>query len=49
MEELDSVQKFSEIQGWLRLIFFICLHNQLSYFNSIIVQVSEKHYSSSGQ
>ena len=42
MEELDSVQKFSEIQGWLLLTFFICLHNQLSSFNSIIVQISEK-------
>ena len=29
MEELDSVQKFIEIQGWLLLTFFICLHNQL--------------------
>ena len=35
MEELDSVQKFIEIQGWLLLTFFICLHNQLSSFNSI--------------
>ena len=26
--------------------FFICLHNQLSYFNSIIVQMSEKRDSS---
>ena len=43
MEELDSVQKFIEIQGWLLLTFFICLQNQLSYFNSVIVQVSEKH------
>ena len=42
MEELDSVQKFIEIQGWLLLTFFICLHNQLSSFNSIIVQMSEK-------
>ena len=49
MEELDSVQKFIEIQGWLLLIFFICLHNQLSYFNSIIVEMSEKHDSSSRQ
>ena len=38
MEELDSVQKFIEIQGWLLLTFLICLHNQLSSFNSIIVQ-----------
>ena len=29
MEELASVQKFIEIQGWLLLTFFICLHNQL--------------------
>ena len=36
MEELDSVQKFIEIQGWLLLTFFTCLHNQLSSFNSII-------------
>ena len=48
MEELDSVQKFIEI-GWLLLRFFICLHNQLSSFNSVIVQVSEKHDSSSRQ
>ena len=49
MEELDSVQKFSEIQGWLLLTFFICLHNQLSSFNSVIVQMSEKRDSSSRQ
>ena len=49
MEELDSVQKFIEVQDWLLLTFFICLHNQLSSFNSIIVQMSEKHDSSSGQ
>ena len=42
MQELDSVQKFIEIQGWLLLTFFIYLHNQLSSFNSIIVQMSEK-------
>ena len=46
MEELTSVKKFIEIQGWLLLTFFICLHNQLSSFNSIIVQVSEKRDSS---
>ena len=46
MEELHSVQKFIEIQGWLLLTFFICLHNQLSSLNSIIVQMSEKHDSS---
>ena len=34
--------KFIEIQGWLRLAFFICLHNQLSSFNYITVQMSEK-------
>ena len=34
---LNSVQKFIEIKGWLLLTFFICLHNQLSSFNSIIV------------
>ena len=49
MEEHDSVQKFIEVQGWLRRTFFICLHNQLSSFNFIIVQMSEKHDSSSRQ
>ena len=49
MEELDLVEEFNEIQGWLLLTFFICLHNQLSYFNCIIVQMSEKHDSSSRQ
>ena len=49
MEELDSVQKFIEIEGWLLLKFFICLHDQLSSFNSVIVQMSEKHDSSSRQ
>ena len=39
---LNSVQKFIETQGWLLLTFFTCLHNQLSSFNSIIVQMSEK-------
>ena len=42
MGELDSVQKVIELQGWLFLTFFICLRNQLSSFNSIIVQMSEK-------
>ena len=42
MEELDSVQNIIEIRGWVLLTFFICLHNQLSFFNSIIVQMSEK-------
>ena len=49
VEELDSVQEFNEIRGWLLLTFFICLHDQLSSFNSIIVQMSEKHDSSSRQ
>ena len=49
MEELDSVQKFIETQGWKLLMVFICLHNQLSIFNSILVQVSEKQDSSSKQ
>ena len=49
MEDLDSVQKFIEIQGWVLLTFFICLQNQLSSFNSITVQMSEKHDSSSRQ
>ena len=26
---LNSAQKFIEIQGWMLLTFFICLHNQL--------------------
>ena len=38
---LNSVQKFIEIQGWLLLTFVTCLQNQLSSFNSIIVQMSE--------
>ena len=45
MEKLDSVQKFIEKQGWLLLTF--CIHSQLSDFNSIIVQMSEKRDSSS--
>ena len=49
MKELDSVQKFIETQGCLLLTFFICLHNQLSSFNSIIVQMSEKRDSSSSK
>ena len=36
-------------QGWLPLTFFICLHNQLNSFNSIIVQMSEKRGSSNRQ
>ena len=39
---LSSVQKFIEMKGWLLLTFFIWLQNQLSYFYSIIVQMSEK-------
>ena len=39
---MNSVQKFIEIQGWLLLTIFISLHDQLSSFNSIIVQMSEK-------
>ena len=46
MEDLVAAQKFIEIQGWLLLTLFICLHNQLSSFNSIIVQMSEKRDSS---
>ena len=46
---LNSVQKFIEIQGWLSLTFFICLNSQLSSFNSIIVQISEKRNSSNRQ
>ena len=34
------------MQGWLLLTFLICLHNQLSSFNSIIVQMSQKRDSS---
>ena len=49
MEELDTVQKFIEIEGWLRLTFFICLYKQLSSFNFIIVQISEKRDLSSRQ
>ena len=48
MEEIASVQKFIEIKVWLLLTFFTYLHNQLSYFNSIIVQMSEKRNSSVG-
>ena len=50
MEDLIQYKKeFNEIQGWLLLTFFLCLHNQLSSFNSIIVRMSEKHDSSSRQ
>ena len=30
MEELDSVQRFIEIQGWLLLTFFMCLHKEFA-------------------
>ena len=43
------LKKFIEIQGWLLLTFFICLHNQLSSFNSIVIQMYEKHDSSNRQ
>ena len=43
---LNSVQKFIQIHVWLLLTFFICLHNQLSSFNFIIEQMSEKPDSS---
>ena len=53
MEERYSqcalLKKIIEIQGWLLLTFFICLHNQLSSFNSIIVQMSEERDSSNRQ
>ena len=39
---LISVQKLIKMQGWLLLTFFICLRNQLSSFNSIVAQMSEK-------
>ena len=39
---LNLVQKFIETPGWLLLTFFIYLHHQLSYFNSVIVQMPEK-------
>ena len=42
----NSVRNFIEVQGWLPLTFFVCLRNQLSSFNSIIVQMSEKRYPS---
>ena len=42
MEELDSVEEFIEMQSWVLLTFFMCLQNQFSSFNSIIVQMSEK-------
>ena len=41
------LKKFIEIEGWLLLTFFVRLHNHLSSFNSIIIQMSEKRDSSS--
>ena len=38
-----------KIHGLLLLIFFICLHNQLSSFNSIILHLSEKRDTSNRQ
>ena len=41
MEDLclaKFIKKFIEMIGWLLLKFFICLRNQLSSFNSIIVE-----------
>ena len=46
LASLNSVQKFIGIQDWLLLTFFICLRSQLSSFNSIIIQMSEKTNSS---
>ena len=34
------------MKGWLLLTLFICLHNQLSYFNSIILRMSGRRDSS---
>ena len=48
-KNLFSVQKFMEMQGWLLLTFSMSLHYQLSYFNFIIVQMSEKRDSSNRQ
>ena len=48
-ESIDSVQEINETQGWLLLTFFTRLHNQLRPSSSIIVQMSEKHDSSSRQ
>ena len=39
---LNSVQKVMKIQGCLLLAFFICLHNQLSFSDSVILKKSEK-------
>ena len=33
---LNSVQEFIEIEAWLLLTFFLCLHNQLYFIHSIV-------------
>ena len=33
---LNSAQKVFGIEAWLLLMFFICLHNQLSSIHSIV-------------
>ena len=33
---LNSVQEFIEIEAWLLLTFFLCLHNQLLSMHSIV-------------
>ena len=33
--KLNSVHEFVKIKPWLLLIFWICLHNQLKFHNSI--------------
>ena len=48
-KNLCLLQKFIELQVWLLLTFLVCLHNQLSCFNSIMVQMSEKRDSSGRQ
>ena len=47
MEEFDSVEKLIEIEGWLLLTFFICLHNQLSTL--LVLLLSEIRDSSNRQ
>ena len=46
---LNSAEKFFGNTKLADLTLFICLHNQLSYLNSIIVQMSEKRESSNRQ
>ena len=36
---LDSVQEFIEIQAWLLLTFFRCLHNQLISVYYIVMKL----------